>query len=739
MKRTCLVVGLFLVGACSPASDVIMNPVTGVVYDQDGVPMAGAYAMAAVQGIQAVTDADGEFVLDGLEKEGMVVLSFAAEGYVTAYQKIDLAGSRRVFKYLTLASQGEPAEGSTRKRGSAAAAGGTTYFDPLKPEVFPYELVTSDGTSLASAGMISSGSSTSYTFSVSDKLQFPDYAEYLFWIYDENPSSPSYGAWVLKDQPKLNAKSRSFQAYRNNSRMNSELFSPAGNIDRCTTNACRCQIDRSYCDPPPPPPPATVTGVVIDAHGNVRGPSPEYSVQVRATGSWGWGRNEGTDSNGRYRISIPGFNEDRRQTRPTTIDVVWNEARLPYQRLARNDANGWGPVYRQFPLGQETTVDFQFCLIVDAACDVTDFCCDGAECMEGRCVPSCRPGDRDLCDGKDNDCDGKVDEDEQTRACSTACGGGTEKCILGGWSGCDARQPRVEVCNGWDEDCDQVSDNGLECSGRTDVENECTVGTDCDSELDDDLCRDDKIECSTEGKAVCPNKIPSPADKYVEKCNALDDDCDGDTDENYTDLGAECTVGVGECARKGTKVCKKDGTGTECSAVAGQPGTEVCDNKDNNCDGKVDESLSRGCSSCGSGTEYCSAGKWVGCNAPTTASEDCYVCGSGKNSCKNGVWSGCNAPRTATASCSICGPGSTSCTDGVWTTCDAPTTATESCSICGPGSKTCTDGYWGSCDAPTSATESCSISCGDDVTSDGSKTCSNGSWSSCSATCPSGD
>ncbi|MFZ8804381.1 MAG: MopE-related protein, partial [Candidatus Calescibacterium sp.] len=42
-------------------------------------------------------------------------------------------------------------------------------------------------------------------------------------------------------------------------------------------------------------------------------------------------------------------------------------------------------------------------------------------------------------------------------------------------------------------------------------------------------------------------------------------------------------------ARTGQYVCKADGSGTQCNAVAGAPTTEICDGKDNDCDGERDE------------------------------------------------------------------------------------------------------------------------------------------------------
>jgi hypothetical protein len=155
-----------------------------------------------------------------------------------------------------------------------------------------------------------------------------------------------------------------------------------------------------------------------------------------------------------------------------------------------------------------------------------------------------------------------------------------------------------------------------------------------------------------------------------ESCNARDDDCDTRVDEDFPTKGLVCTNGkLGECAANGVLVCKADGTGLVCNAPdvpAGSEGT-VCDTKDNDCDGLVDEGLS--CTSCvpvgetcnnkdddcdtkvdegltracGQGTctgqEICTTGNWTGCTAPTIGTEIC----NGKDDDCDGVCDGLQA------------------------------------------------------------------------------------------------
>ncbi len=52
--------------------------------------------------------------------------------------------------------------------------------------------------------------------------------------------------------------------------------------------------------------------------------------------------------------------------------------------------------------------------------------------------------------------------------------------------------------------------------------------------------------------------------------------------------GRECWEGIGECRRMGHYVCDPERGYPICDAVPGKPAAEVCDGKDNDCDGETD-------------------------------------------------------------------------------------------------------------------------------------------------------
>jgi hypothetical protein len=83
----------------------------------------------------------------------------------------------------------------------------------------------------------------------------------------------------------------------------------------------------------------------------------------------------------------------------------------------------------------------------------------------------------------------------------------------------------------------------------------------------------------------------------AETCNGIDDDCDGTIDNGVT---RPTTCGTGACAAAGIETCTAGVWGGDTCAP-GLAGTEICNGIDDDCDGTVDNGIASIPTSCGVG------------------------------------------------------------------------------------------------------------------------------------------
>jgi len=288
-----------------------------------------------------------------------------------------------------------------------------------------------------------------------------------------------------------------------------------------------------------------------------------------------------------------------------------------------------------------------------------------------------------------------------------------------------------ELCNGRDDDCDGLIDENAE-------------GTKQACGLSIGECKAGTTECIN-GRLICDGPtLVLP--KEHELCNGKDDDCDGTCDEDFPQVAVgsgcsnrreaqTCEAGIGACKRSGHYVCDDAQTGVKCDVAAGAPSTEgppgnaTCyDGIDNDCNNLTDSADPK-CRACTQDSE---------CNDFNLCTQDSCTGGVCKNtpyadntSCSDNLY--CNGIEKCQSGVCVAGQ-KVFCDDNDPCTVDTCDETQKKCTFTltprpglegPPGNANCSDALDNDCDRLIDLADPDCRGCDNDLQCKGSDPCKN--------------
>ncbi|MFM7201891.1 MAG: MopE-related protein [Myxococcota bacterium] len=221
------------------------------------------------------------------------------------------------------------------------------------------------------------------------------------------------------------------------------------------------------------------------------------------------------------------------------------------------------------------------------------------------------PGNLESCDGKDNSCEGNIDEGLALIVSYPDQDGDTFGDSLNPQEDC--KVPAGRVTQGGDcndalasvypnavESCDSIDND---CDGSTDEESITTWYTDADKDGFGDAATQ-VVTCTPNSNQVskagdCNDQNASAYPGATEKCDLVDNDCDTKVDEGvsllfYADVDGDTYGDPNATAQGCSAPAGYVSNNLDCndSSTQSNPGkAELCDGIDNDCDGTIDDGV----------------------------------------------------------------------------------------------------------------------------------------------------